>query len=169
MVGSGNCRLRWTGIVILDDVVRDKHYIIIHHSSTADGRTFSWGAIRDYHVKTLGWSAIGYHWGIERVGENIEVMMGRHPDETGAHCSQGMMNLRSFGVCLVGNFDIAPPPDDQLNIARGLVRWLMRLYNITPSNVLGHREVQAMWNLPEYSRKTCPGKKFDLDRFRAGL
>jgi hypothetical protein len=50
--------------------------IILHHSATADGPTVSWGAIRRFHVVECAWGAIGYHYGIELVGDYYEVLIG---------------------------------------------------------------------------------------------
>lgn len=134
-------------------------YIVIHHSLTKDGTTVSWGAIRDYHTKTLGWKDIGYHWGIERAGRRHEILVGRMPNEAGAH-TRGY-NHEALGICLVGNFDLYPPPKAALRLLQKLVLWLMGEYNIPVENVVGHRELD--------SRKTCPGKLFDLEAFRESL
>lgn len=134
-------------------------YIILHHSLTKDGHTVSWGAIRRYHMVDMGWRDIGYHYGIEDVDGHMEILMGRLPGETGAHCPG--MNQRSIGICCVGNFDAAPPPDDQWQLCLNLTRALMALHEIPADRVLGHREAME--------RRTCPGRFWDLKLFRSML
>ncbi|MBW1666861.1 MAG: N-acetylmuramoyl-L-alanine amidase [Deltaproteobacteria bacterium] len=136
-------------------------YIIIHHSLTKDGATVSWGAIRRYHTQTLGWRDIGYHFGIELVGEHYEILMGRLPNEVGAHCKERGMNRMSLGVCCVGNFDLRRPPDAQWEACLRLTRFLMDSYNIAADHVLGHRELATY--------KSCPGRLWDMSRFRSLL
>jgi N-acetyl-anhydromuramyl-L-alanine amidase AmpD len=50
-----------------------------------------------------------------------------------------------------------------------MIEWLMNLYDIPVENILGHREVGKLaghdWRLGQF--KTCPGKGFDMDKFRA--
>ena len=158
--------------------------IVLHHSATTDGSTFSWPAIRKYHTShrcggqivsadqvpwlvqsgryvERPWRDIGYHFGIELVNEHFEAMIGRVMTETGAHCSSGGMNKRSLGVCFVGNFDDSLPPVMQWKIGLRLVKSLMVVFDISLGRVYGHREIARY--------KSCPGRRFDLKRFREEL
>ncbi len=172
------------GIYLVEKAAKamiQKHwsYIMLHHSLTKDSQTVSWQAIRRYHVETLGWLDIGYHFGIELVGSPIignrqllkvrppqdareifeggyEILIGRPLDEEGAHCPE--MNQKALGICFVGNFDEAPVPEEQWKKGVTLVGSLIRLLDIPIPNIVGHRD---------YSQKSCPGKLFDLERFRA--
>ena len=138
--------------------------IVLHHSATQDGLTVSWNAIRRYHVGECCWEDIGYHFGIELVGDpghpagSYEIMMGRMPDRPGAHTSGH--NSDSLGVCFVGNFDHCLPPDRQWKAGLNLVAWLCRLYRLQPDDVHGHRE---------FANKSCPGEMFDINKFRRDL
>lgn len=149
--------------------MRDWSHIIIHHSLTRDSGTVSWGAIRRYHVQTLGWQAVGYHWCVEDVDGHFEVLMGRPMWMSGAHCRELHMNKHGIGVCFVGNYDEHAPGTKRLDAADHLIRSLMEMYNIPRENILGHREVGRLagfeWTAGEY--KSCPGKSWDMDSFRA--
>lgn len=142
-------------------------YIIIHHSLTQDGATVSWGAIRNYHTKTLGWSNIGYHFGIEKTDTEIALYRGRALNVAGAHCKEGGMNLKSIGVCIVGDYDLIEPEKEKWDYALDLTRMLMSHFKIPFQNVLGHGEAQIMAGYD--SPKTCPGKKFGMGKFRSSL
>lgn len=135
-------------------------HIIVHHSKTTDSDTLSWNAIRDYH-KGLGWSDIGYHYGIEFVRDDYVILVGRMQDDTGAHCRESGMNGRSLGICCVGDFDKEAPPVALLHKLRALVVSLMRVFDIPAENVKGHRDYAPY--------KSCPGRLFDLDKFRDTL
>lgn len=133
-------------------------HIIIHHSLTADGQTVSWQAIRKYHIETNGWQDIGYHFGIELVNDHYEVLLGRMPNADGAHCKEASMNSRSWGICLVGNFDLAEPPAPQFDLLVRLVRGLREVGKIPFENVKRHTDYA--------SYKSCPGTLFPWDRFK---
>jgi len=143
------------------DIVKLPGYIMIHHSLTQDGRTVSWDAIRRYHVETLGWRNIGYHYGIELIGDRYEVLTGRMVPETGAHCREHHMNHHSVGVCFMGNFDLIAPPQEQWDLGVALVKSLMLLLEIPAICVCGHREYAPY--------KSCPGAQFNLEAFRRAL
>jgi len=136
-------------------------HIILHHSLTKDSLTVSWSAIRKYHTLELGWTNIGYHYGIEQIGDGYEILLGRLMDERGAHCKENNMNSLSLGICFVGNFDIIEPPQPQWGLGIKLVKSLMNILNIKQDHIFGHREFA--------SYKSCPGEKFDLNRFRSEL
>ena len=148
-----------------------KTHIVLHHSLTKDGDTVSWGAIRDYHVGVYEWEDIGYHFGVELIGDEYEILLGRMPDQEGAHCRELHMNTFGIGICMVGNFDTGPPHPYQMDKTVELVRHLMRAHHIPRENVIGHREAGLLagydWRLGQY--KSCPGSFFDLNHFRSYL
>ncbi len=128
---------------------------MIHHSATPDGDTFSWGAIRRFHMSDPDhkWADIGYHFGVERVGADFEALVGRPLDRLGAHCPQGSMNQKAIGICVVGNFDTFQPNRQALIVLRDrLLRPLMRIHNIPPANIVFHRDFNPA--------KSCPGLLF---------
>ena len=105
------------------------------------------------------WNDIGYHFGIELINDQYEVLIGRNLDQQGAHCL--IMNQKALGICFVGNFDEAAPPQEQWQKGIELVRSLIYLLNIPRVYVVGHRDYA-----PD---RTCPGKLFDLEKFRKDL
>ena len=125
-------------------------HIIIHHSLTKDSGTVSWQAIRRYHVETNGWLDVGYSFGLELVNAEYEILLGRPLTMVGAHTVG--MNSKGIGVCVVGDFDLAPPPDAALKVlGHRLLKPLMETYTIPRSNIKFHRD---------YAPKTCPGTAF---------
>lgn len=146
-----------------------KSWLTLHHSATEDGQTVSWGAIRKYHVEVNGWSAIGYNAGIELISDTYEVLLGRMPDQIGAHCRESHMNSLGIGICLVGDFDKEPPPDMMMKKLYELCRYFMATYNIPPNRVVGHREAQVMDPAVGRALKSCPGACFPLVELRRQL
>lgn len=128
-------------------------FIVIHHSLTKDGQTVNWQAIRNYH-KGLGWRDIGYHFGLEMINSQAEILVGRPLLATGAHVKEENMNHRSIGICIVGNFDVVRPSINQIEKLAPFLAHLCKVFMLTPDRVIGHR------NFAPY--KSCPGKAFDL-------
>lgn len=131
--------------------------IILHHSLTKDSDTVSWGPIREFHTLINGWTDIGYHFGIENLRGQTEILAGRMPDKTGAHC--GGHNTGSIGVCFIGNFDADFVPASSWDAGVKLCRFLTRAYGIR--EIKGHREFNP--------HKSCPGKNFNLSKFRRAV
>ena len=163
-------------------------WIVIHHSFSSDGVTRDYNAIRKYHMSyrhngdiitkdqydylvsegaTKGlekpWTNIGYHFVVEKIGENVEVIGGRAIGEVGAHCR--WFNDKSIGICIIGNYDSVAPDSDRLFTATSLVRQLCREFSIPNDQVIGHRESYPILKVPV--EKSCPGTLFDMDKFRA--
>jgi hypothetical protein len=134
--------------------------ILIHHSASVDGKIQNCGQIRRYHMVNRGWDAIGYHYILELVEYDYEIMIGRFEDEQGAHCPEGNNNREALGVCLVGNFEKYPVPPRQWQPALKLVRQLLTNHNLTPEDVYGHRD---------FKNTACPGRYFDMKLFRNEL
>lgn len=132
--------------------------IIIHHSASHDGRTQNWGELRRYHVRNNGWRDIGYHYGIEIVEYDYEVILGRFENETGAHCPG--QNSQAIGICLIGNFEKVTVAPAQWDKALRLVRQIMDNHELKTTDVYGHRDFKAT---------ACPGKNFDMALFRRQL
>ena len=135
-------------------------YIVLHHSFTEDGKTLNWSAIRKYHKEYNGWSDVGYHFGIEDIYGEYEVLVGRPLTRPGAHCKQKSMNTKSIGICFVGNYDLAKPDMNMILVCMNrIILPLCKIYDIGWNNIVGHREVSGV-------QKSCPGSQFDMDVVR---
>ena len=128
--------------------------IILHHSATLDGRTFSWSAIKRYHVQTLGWKDVGYHAGVELVDDDYFAIIGRPWDKDGAH-TVGQNGL-ALGLCFVGNYDLYVPDNEMLEVGASVVKMWRKIYDIPVSGIHKHSE---------YANKTCPGVLFPFTEF----
>lgn len=133
-------------------------HIVIHHSFTKDSQTVSWDAIRRYHKDVMGWSDIGYHFGMELVGNEYIIMAGRPLNMKGAHCKEEGMNSKAIGFCFVGNYDEIAPPTEMLIKGAEYIKGLMDTFNIIPANVRGHRDYATY--------KSCPGRLLDMTILR---
>jgi len=127
-------------------------YIIIHHSESKDNKTLDWQQIRKWHIER-GFQDIGYHFGIEKINDQYEILIGRPILVLGAH-TKGM-NAKAIGICCVGNYDIDIPEQAMYIKLKQLLIDLQNIFDIPDCNVKLHRD---------YSDKTCPGKNFKLSR-----
>jgi len=171
-----------------DDMLRWKNftYIIEHHSFTKDEQIKDMDAIWKYHtsyrvdyeivskaeyfkmqkegkgkVFELPDLTIGYNALIEEVNNKLMVYSGRPLTMNGAHTKK--WNDKAIGICLCGCFDIMEPSSEKYEVLAITTKKYMKVFNIPIENVLGHREANLLVDLPY---KSCPGKKFDLDKFR---
>jgi len=138
-------------------------HIVIHHSLTPDGQTVSWNAIRKFHMTDPAYlfTDIGYHFGVELIGDYYEVLVGRDLDKVGAHCKEQGMNSKGIGICAIGNYDLITPPALLWARMLRLVKALQTEFSIPTPRVIGHREAGAP--------KSCPGNLWDMNGFRRQL
>ena len=141
-------------------------FIVIHHSYTPDhpGSNMT-ESIKKYHIETNKWSDIGYHYVIEYDKDYPCIKKGREEDISGAHAIG--FNIRSIGICVVGNFDEESLPQDKGEVLIHLIQRLMRKYSIPKENVIGHRETYLLREKP--IERSCPGKKLSMMAVRKEL
>ncbi|NYE07331.1 N-acetylmuramoyl-L-alanine amidase [Bacillus niacini] len=128
-------------------------YIIVHHTEE-----IGWDINKThrFHQEHRGWSGIGYNFFIE---ENGEIIKGRGY-HVGAHAYS--YNQKSIGICLAGNFDIHIPSIEQLKSLSKLCIFLLEQYNLSTTQILGHRELKS-------TAKSCPGKNLNMDQIRESI
>ena len=135
-------------------------WIVIHHSATPTGGALAF----DKEHRAKGWDELGYHFvignGTDTRDGQVEVG-GRWPRQKwGAHAKtpDNRYNEFGIGVCLVGNFDLTRPTDEQVKSLSKLVAFLMRTYRIPAERVVGHSDT---------GRPTdCPGRMMNVAQVR---
>ncbi|MFN0054846.1 MAG: peptidoglycan recognition family protein [Planctomycetales bacterium] len=148
--------------------LRQWQYIVVHHTATNSGSVES---IHEAHLKNKDkngnpWLGIGYHFvignGQGMTDGAIEPTFRWRTQIQGAHAgsSNKDYNERGIGVCLVGNFENAPPTLAQRRSMRLLVQTLKADYHISATNVVGHKDIRA-------SATECPGKLFPMSEIAA--
>jgi hypothetical protein len=109
----------------------------VHHTDTANGYAMSevpamLRSIYAYHVKSNGWSDIGYNYLVDRFGR---VWEGRYGGITravvGAHT--GGFNTDSFGTSLLGNYTTEVPSAAMLTSLEQLFAWKLGAYYREPN------------------------------------
>jgi hypothetical protein len=145
---------------------RDWRMIVLHHSATAGGSVESIDAVhrrqRDRDGKP--WLGIGYHFvignGQPMADGEIRPTFRWLEQLSGAHAGKREINDEGIGVCLIGNFDEAPPTERQIAAVGNLLGTLARRYSIPRERIVRHQDVQAT---------RCPGRWFPMDMLLAGL
>src|SRR4051794_13076735 len=108
----------------------------IHH--TADGNNYSAAdvpaimrSIYAYHAVSRGWGDIGYNVVVDKFGRAWEGRSGGLASTViGAHA--GGFNTGTFGVSMLGNYDIAAPSAAMLQMVSTVVAWKLSLYGVDP-------------------------------------
>ena len=99
----------------------------VHHTASSNDYTPEQAAamvrgIYAYHVKSNGWSDIGYNFLVDRYGRAYEGRAGgTERFVLGAHT--GGFNVNSFGVALLGDFSSLPPSSTTLGALAQVLAW----------------------------------------------
>lgn len=146
--------------------------VVIHHSAIPEIETVNANYIDQIH-KLRGFGAfywgrtyhIGYHYVILRDGS---VQQGRPEHLKGAHT---LGHNDYIGICLIGDFESSEnadgavgqllPTSAQLQSLKGLVRTLQLRYEIRPTQIFRHRDLDP--------NTKCPGGRFPFDDFIQSL
>ncbi|MGV9801999.1 N-acetylmuramoyl-L-alanine amidase [Mycobacterium sp. NPDC003449] len=109
---------------------------IVHHTAGSNDYApeDSAGIVRsiyEYHTRTLGWCDIAYNAMVDKYGQVFEGRAGGidKPVE-GSHT--GGFNRDTWGVAMMGDFDVVPPTPIQLRTTGRLLGWRLGLDHIDP-------------------------------------
>ena len=170
--------------------------IVWHHSASPDTVTRDWDGIVKYHISyridfnivtqeeferrlksgdgkifQKPWNAVGYHGGTELVNGEPVFHWGRPLSMIGAHAgvkgASNRFNTEYLGLCCIGNYDLLSPDPKLWDFNLMATRTLMEAFRISKTRVIGHREVYDLLGVPR--EKTCPGKSWNMELFRAEL
>ncbi len=134
--------------------------LLLHQTGSMNDTVES---IRRYHMQSLGWKDIGYHYVITRDG----VAHKARPDaEVGAHCAGD--NANTLGICCVGAGDAFPVGLGYMTLTmfESLLELIQTLRHSYPIKYLGgHREYSS----GKVQHKSCPGYDVELLRKILGL
>jgi hypothetical protein len=134
-------------------------WIIIHHSASPAGSA----AVFDREHRERGFDELGYDFvignGTNSGNGQVEIGSRWVKQKIGAHDNalDNRYNEYGIGICLVGNFDIDRPTQQQLQSLSRLTAYLMQKYHIPASNVLGHGETKDTH---------CPGRNLSVPLVR---
>lgn len=142
---------------IYTELKQPVEFIVIHHSLTRDGTVVNWQAIKKYH-RDKGWTDVGYQYGLDLIGNEVEIMVGRPLNAVGAHVVEQGVNWKSIGICVIGNYDEEAPDNKHMEKLVPLIYGLLKTLKLPTEAIRFHTEFAPY--------KSCPGKKFDLKDLR---
>lgn len=145
---------------------RTPTFAVLHHTAGSNNysRAQSAGVVRGihhYHARTLGWGDIGYNALVDRYGTIYEGRAGGlHRGVIGAH-ARGY-NTGSFGVSVMGNFDIAAVPSAALESVARVTAWKYDVHGIdrsaTRQMTVNGTRIQPFTSHQDVGQTACPGR-----------
>ncbi len=156
-----------------DEKMRDAsslHYFevhagFVHHTVNANDYTKAEvpGILRSiyaYHVRTRGWSDVGYNFLVDRFGRIWEGRYGGvDRPVVGAHTLG--YNDYSFAMSAIGNFETAQPSSAMLQAYGRLFAWKLSLHGVdagSMSQQVGPDKFNAINGHRDAASTACPGR-----------
>lgn len=142
---------------------RPWQWIVVHHTAAEHA---SLEGIDRYHRNHFG-DPLGaeYHFvinnGKRKAMGLVEPARWRY-QELAAHLFHPERAPESLAICLIGNFEERPVPEEMTDALATLIRSLMGALSIPSSKVTSHRAVDGRLT-------QCPGKHFDLADLKSRL
>ncbi len=143
----------------------DVHAGFVHHTVNANGYSRSEvpGILRSiyaYHVKSRGWSDIGYNYLIDRFGRIWEGRYGGvDRPVVGAHTLG--YNDDSFAASAIGNYQIVKPSTAMIQAYATLFAWKLSLHGVNADSThqwVTKRWFQAINGHRDAAATLCPGQ-----------
>ena len=143
----------------------DVHAGFVHHTVNANDYTRAevpalLRSIYAYHVKSRGWSDIGYNYLIDRFGRIWEGRYGGvDRPVVGAHTLG--YNDDSFAASAIGNYQIAKPSKAMIQAYAALFAWKLSLHGVDAAST--HQWVTKRWfeainGHRDAASTLCPGQ-----------
>jgi uncharacterized protein with LGFP repeats len=134
---------------------------IVHHTAgsndyTPEDSAAIVRAIYAYHARTLGWCDIAYNALVDKYGQVFEGRAGGmdKPVE-GAHT--GGFNENTWGVAMIGDFDVVPPTPVQLHSVGRLLGWRLAMDAVNPKGTVTLTSAGGSFtNYPRGAAPTLP-------------
>ncbi len=137
----------------------------VHHTVNANDYTEAQvpaiiRSIYAYHVKSRGWSDIGYNFLVDRFGRIWEGRYGGiDKPVVGAHTLN--YNDYSFAMSAIGNYELVQPSDAMLRAYGQLFAWKLSLHGVNPASMsqkIGSKTFAAINGHRDAGSTACPGK-----------
>ncbi len=149
---------------------------ILHNTATGNDYSASQSAavmrsMYAYHTRSLGWCDLGYNFVVDKFGTLFEGRYGGVEKAViGAHT--GGFNTSTFGVSMIGNYDLVTPPAAMLATVAKVFAWKLGLHRLDPTGTTTYvsaggsatkHPAGTVVTMPvisghrDYSTKSCPG------------
>lgn len=150
--------------------------VVVHHTagsnaySAQDSPQLIRGML-SYHTRTLGWADLGYNMLVDKYGQVFEGRGGGlHRNIVGAH-ARGY-NTGSFGISLLGDYDVASVPSAAQDAITRLVAWKLLstfttsthatgTWDVTTPDTnypIGTHELKVVMGHRDVNATECPGR-----------